>query len=144
MDCMRIRSAGALVLVVVALGWAPALASGLSITKVSSYQDSTVSDPRFDAINCRMSWKDFQPTGSTTIDAGYFDSCVAEAATWDKVAILEIVFTPGDLSKNETIVPAWAISAGVRTVWDVNKTNIFPVWWNASFKTYGRSSSSYR
>src|SRR4029453_13057870 len=104
MACMRSRSmAGVLAAAVVAIGWAPSLASGLSITKVSSYQETTVSDPRFDAINCRMSWKDFQPTNSTTIDPWYFDDCVAEAATWNKVAILEIVFPPGDLTRNETI-----------------------------------------
>jgi hypothetical protein len=140
---MRNRSgAGALVALVVVMATGPALASGLSITKVSSYQDPTVSDPRFDAINCRMSWKLFQPTNSTTIYAGYYDSCVAEAAKWNKVAILELVFTPGDLTKNETIVPAWATAAGVHVVQDVNRTNIFPVWWNATFKTYAKNAIS--
>jgi hypothetical protein len=118
----------------------PAYAEGLSVTKVSSYKDETVADPRFDAINCRTSWKNFQPTNSTTIDAQFFDDCVAEAALYDKVAILEIVFTPGDIGKNETIVPAWATTAGVRTVYDFNKTNYFPVWWNPTFKTYAKNA----
>jgi hypothetical protein len=122
------------------LSTATAEASGLSISKVGSYKDESVSDPRFDAIICRVSWKTFQPTSSATTDTTYLDNCAAAAATNHKVAIMQLDFAPDDMTVNETATPQWAVTAGVKVVSDPGVTNIYPVWWNTTFKTLAKGA----
>jgi hypothetical protein len=139
---MRMRTlVTALLIVLVALAAStPGRANGLSITKVGTYKDDTIDDPRFDGVVCRFNWNQFQPTSGNDAVTSDVEPCIAAAAATGKVAIVQLNFMPSDIAVNQTTTPAWAITAGARVVQDVNKTNIFPVWWDTTYKSLAKAA----